>query len=152
MKHPTSKMLLSEMKHIEAAVLEGGIATDAEASNIQLAMWRMQNAVQKKEADIAKMNEDNQSMRSNISRQSENARFLNQHLDRLRLESQMEESPILNISTSGYVSTKHSDTSTGPGSIGAVEEERASSGRCQACCRQGKCACCLITVSICIVG
>ena len=152
MKRPTSKMLLSEMKHIEAAVLEGGIAGGTEASNIQLAMWRMQNAVQKKEADIAKMNEDNQSMRSNISRLSENARFLNQHLDRLRLESQMEESPILNISTSGYVSTKHSDTSTGPGSIGAVEEERASSGRCQACCRQGKCACCLITVSICIVG
>ena len=152
MKRPTSKMLLSEMRHIEAAVLEGGIAGGTEASNIQLAMWRMQNAVQKKEADIAKMNEDNQSMQSNISRLSENARFLNQHLDRLRLESQMEESPILNISTSGYVSTEHSDSSTDPTSIGAVEEERASSGRCQACCRQGKCACCLITVSICIVG
>ena len=147
-KRPTSKMLLSEMKHIEAAVLEGGIAADTEASNIQLAMWRMQNAVQKKEADIAKMNEENQSMQSNISRLSENARFLNQHLDRLRLESQMEESPILDLSTSGYFSTEHSDSSTGPASTGVVEEERASSGRWQFCCRQGKCACCLITVSI----
>ena len=146
MKRPTSKMLLSEMKHIEAAVLEGGIAGGAEASNIQLAMWRMQNAVQKKEADIAKMNEDNQNMQSNISRLSENARFLNQHLDRLRLESQMEESPILDVST------EHSDTSTDPASVSVVEVGRVSSGRCQACCQQGKCACCLLTVSICIVG
>ena len=148
MKRPTSKMLLSEMKHIEAAVLEGGIAADTEASNIQLAMWRMQNAVQKKETDIAKMNEENQSMQSNISRLNENAKLLKQHLDHLRLESQISESPVLDISTSGYFTTEEpSGSNTGPASMGFAEMEIASSGQCQACCRQGKCACCLITVS-----
>ena len=150
MKRPTSKMLLSEVKHIEAAVLEGGIAADAEASNIQLTMWRMQNAVQKKEADIVKVNEENQSMQSNISRLTENARLLKQHLDRLRLESQMPESPILDISTSGYCTTEQpsgSISNTGLASMDVLEMEIASSGRCLACCRQGKCACCLITVS-----
>ena len=147
MKRPASKMLLSEVKHIEAAVLEGGIAADAEASNIQLAMWRMQNAVQKKEADIAKVNEENQSIQSNVSRLTEKARLLNQHLDRLRLESQMQE-PILDISTSGDFTTEQlSGSNTGPASMSVAEMETASSGRCQACCRQGKCACFLITVS-----
>ena len=77
------------MKQIEAAVLEGGIAAETEASNIQLAMWRMQIAVQKKEADIAKVNEENQSIQSIITRLNENARLLKQHLDHLHLESQM---------------------------------------------------------------
>ena len=148
MKRPTSKMLLSEMKQIEAAVLEGGIAADTEASNIQLAMWRMQNTVQKKEADIAKMKEETQSMQSNVSRLAENTRLLKQHLDRLRLESQMPESPVLDISTSGYFTTEQSSGSnTGLASMDVSEMETASSGRFQACCRQGKCACCLITVS-----
>ena len=147
-KRPTSKMLLSEMKQIEAVVLEGGIAADANASNIQLAMWRMQNAVQKKEADIAKVNEENQSMQSNVSRLSENARLLKHHLDRLHLESQMQESPILDIFTSGYFTTEQpSGSSTGLASMGVVEMKTASSGRCQACCRQGECACFLIMVS-----
>ena len=128
-KRPTSKMLLSEVKQIEAAVLDSGIAADTEASNIQLAMWRMQNAVQKKEADIAKMKEENQSMQSNVSRLSENARLLKQHLDRLRLESQMPESPVLDISTSGYFTTEQpSGSNTGPASMGVAEMETASSG------------------------
>ena len=148
MKRPTSKMLLSEVKQIEAAIVEGGIAAGTESSNIQLAMWHMQNAVQKKEADIAKMKEETQSMQSNVSRLSENARMLKQHLDHLLLESQMPESPILEVSTSGYFTTEQpSGSNAGPASMGITEMERASNGRCQACFRQGKCACCLITVS-----
>ena len=147
MKRPTSKMLLSEVKQIEAATLEGVLARGTEASNIHLAMWRMQNAVQKKEADIAKMNEENQSMQSDITRLTENARLLKQHLDHLHLESQMLESPVLDISTSGYFSTERHDSNTDPASVAVMEAETASSGRCQACYRQGKCACCLFTVS-----
>ncbi len=137
MKLPTSKMLLSDIKQIEAAVLEGGIAAETEASNIQLAMWLMQNAVQKKETDIAKVNEENQSIQSIITRLNENARLLKQHLDHLHLGSQMQE-PILDISTSGYFSIEYSSSDAGS----AVEMEAASSGRCQSCLHYGKCACC----------
>ena len=134
-KRPTGKMLLAEVRKIESTVLEGGVAADTEASNIQLAMWRMQNAVQKKETDIAKMNEENQGMQSNISRLAENARRLKQHLDHLHLESEMQESHMLDFSTSEYSSAEHCGSNTGSASTAFTEMKRTSSGRCQSCFR-----------------
>ena len=161
MKRPSSKMLLTEVKQIEASLLEGGMAAETEASNVQLAMWRMQKAVQKKESEIASVNEDNQSMQSNISRLTENARWLEHHLDRLQLESQMQESALLDISSSGAFTTVHTgseadpllasrsrtDSETGSAATAVADMETASTGRCKSCFRQGKCACCLFTVS-----
>ena len=69
MNRPTSAMLLAEMKRIEVTVLEGEVAAGMEANNIQLAMWRMQRAVQKKETEIAEVNVANQSLQYNTTSQ-----------------------------------------------------------------------------------
>ena len=162
---PTSTMLLAEMKKSEAIILESGISAETEASNIQLAMWRMQKAVQKKETEIATVNVANQSLQSNISRFNENARRLEQHLEHLHLESQMEESIMLDDSSSTvhYISPHvqtgletdpllssetHTSSDTGSATATISEVETAASGNCHCCFRQGKCACCLFTVSI----
>ena len=87
-------------------------------------------------------------MQSNITRLIESARLLKQHLDHLHLDSQMQE-PILDIFTSEYFTTEPPGSNISPASMGITEMEMeiASNGRCQACCRQGKCAFCLTTVS-----
>ena len=168
MNRPTSAMLLAEMKRIEVTVLEGDMAAGMEASNIQLAMWRMQRAVQKKETEIAEVNVANQSLQSNISRYNENARRLEQHLEHLHLESQMEESIALDVSSSRvhYMSHQtgsetdpllssetHTVSDTGSAATATSDVETAPSGKCHSCFRQGKCACCLFTVRVlCILG
>ena len=149
---PTSTMLLAEMKKIEVTILESGIAVEAEASSIQLAMWRMQKAVQKKETEIAKMSEETRSLQTNISKFSEDARILEQHLEHLQLESQLERSAELEDSGSGHWTSASTDSLLVPETSAMAETdhatEEAPTGLAQCCFQRGKCACCLFTVSI----
>ena len=149
---PTSTMLFAEMKKIETTVLEGDVAVETEASNIQLAMWRMQKAVQKKEVEITKLNTENQSLQTDISRFSENSRRLEQQLEHLELESQLESSFTSDITSSREQLT---ETPTGSETDSLLSSSATGTlGRtnpCQCCFQWGRCACCLFTVSICMV-
>ena len=87
-------------------------------------------------------------MQSNISRLAENARWLKQHLDHLHLESQMQESQILETSIIEDDSTGHTNSNADSTSAALTEAERASSRLWQSCFQQGKCPCCLLTVSL----
>ena len=152
---PTSTMLLAEMKKIEVTVLEGGMSAETEASSIQLAMWRMQKAMQKKETEIAKMSEETRSLQTNISKFSANARLLEQHLEHLQLESQLERSTVLEDSSSGHWTSALTDSLLVHETSSVAETdhgtEESLTGLAQCCFHRGKCACCLFTVSIYVV-
>ena len=148
---PSSSMLLAEMKKIEVTVLEGGITADTEANNIQLAMWRMQKAVQKKETEMSKAIVENQNLQTDISRFSDTFQRLEQHLERLQLESQLESSTMLDVSGSrvhgAAASTGSERDSLLTHEIGLADEVVGRTNPCQHCFQWGKCACCLFTVS-----
>ena len=152
---PSSAMLLAEMKKIEATVLEADIRPETEISNIQLALWRMQRAVQKKESEIAKVNIENQSLQTEISTISENFQRLEQHLGRIQLESQLESSAMFDVTSSRvYLNETHTGSETDSLLVHEMSLAAETVGRrnpCQCCFQWGKCACCLFTVSICMV-
>ena len=153
---PTSTMLLAEMKKIEVTVLESGMSAETEANNIQLAMWRMQKAVQKKETEIAMMSDETRSLQTNITKFSANARILEQHLEHLQLESQLGRSTVLEDSNRGHWTSALTDLLLVPETSAMTETdhatEEAPTGLAQCCFQRGKCACCLFTVSINAVG
>ena len=148
---PSSAMLLAEMKKVEATVLEADIGPETEISNIQLALWRMQRAVQKKEVEIAKVNTENQSLQTDISRFSENFQRLEQHLEHLQLESQLESSATFDVTSSRvYLNETHTGSETDSLLVHEMSSATGTLGRtnpCQCCFQWGKCACCLFTVS-----
>ena len=151
LNRPTSTMLLTEMKRIEGTLLEGSKAAETEASNIQLAMWRMQKAVQKKETEIATVNEESQALQTDVSRMSGSVHRLEQHLEHLQLESQLERSTVLEDSSSGHWTSALTDSLLVPETSSVAETDDATeespTGLTQCCFQKGKCACCLFTVS-----
>ena len=149
---PSSAMLLAEMKKVEATVLEADIGPETEASNIQLALWRMQRAVQKKEVEIAKVSTENQSLQTEISTFSENFQRLEQHLEHLQLESQLESSTTFDVTSSRvYLNETHTGSETDSLLVHEMSSAAETVGRrnpCQCCFQWGKCACCLFIVSM----
>ena len=140
---PSSAILLAEMKKVEATILEADIGPETEASNIQLAMWRMQKAVQKKETEIAKVNTENQSLQTEISTISENFQRLEQHLEGLQLESQLESSATFDVTSSRvYLNETHTGSETDSLLVHEMSSAATTVGF-----QGGTCACCLFIVS-----
>ena len=112
----------------------------------------MQRAVQKKEIEIAKVSTENQSLQTEISTISENFQTLEQHLEGLQLESQLESSAMLDVTSSRvYLNETHTGSETDSLLVHEMSSATGTVGRtnpCQRCFQWGKCACCLFTVSI----
>ena len=140
-KRPTSQMLLPQMKMMEKAVMQSSSA-QAEDSNVQLAMWRMQKDLEDKESEAVRTN----NMKAELVRQSaiadQEVRNLREHIEnvQMRLRLQGRTVPIIegNMLEGGSNSVNDQSPLL---VVGEMPETRRPW-----CFKQGKCVCCLFTV------
>ena len=141
-KRPTSQTLLPQMKRMEKAVLQSSSA-QAEGSNVQLAMWRMQKDLENKESVAVRTN----NRKAELVRQSgiadQEVRNLREHIEnaQLRLRLQGRTVPVIEDNVFEGASYSVNDQSRLL-AVGEMPETR------RWCFKHGKCVCCLFTVRL----
>ena len=142
-KRPTSQTLLPQMKRVEKAVLQSSSA-QAEGSNVQLAMWRMQKDLENKESEAVRTN----NRKAELVRQSaiadQEVKNLRERIENVQLRLRLQGRTVPVIESNMLEGGSYSVNDQSPLLVvGDMPETRRPW-----CFKQGKCVCCLFTVRL----
>ena len=146
---PIMQALLPQMKRVEKAVLQSSSAQE-EDSNVQLAMWRMQRELEKKENEVVRTNDRKAELVSQSSTAVQEVTDLRESIENVHLRLRLHGRSIPNVphfDGKTYEMAPHSANEPSLQLL-PVNFEESPEARRPWCFRQGKSVCCLFTVRL----
>ena len=144
-KRPTSQTLLPQMKRIEKAVLQRYSAQE-ETSNVQLAMWRMQKDLENKESEAVRVSNMKADLVSQSSIADQEVKNLRERIENVQLRFRLQGRAIPSIPLIESNMSEGGSRSVNDESPLLRIEETPETRRLWYL-KEGRCVCCLFTVS-----